>query len=230
MDAGDLIKWGLIGLAGWWVYETFFGTAAALYTVKTLPTGQKIGTQATITDGQNATDCTVGGGSTQLVCEMATSGIWTPASIIAGQLATLNLSALPGAGTLPVTTPPIQIPTPVVAAPISTSSSAVTNASGFSSLASLYNAMLAAAQAANDPAVFSKDGVSSATGYVWNYYLQKVAPNVAGASLSASTGNTTYTSAAYWALVEPAVSAQLGLSGYGRGLAGLAAVIMRGRR
>jgi len=217
MDAGDLIKWGLIGLAGYFIYETFFAGAGTTttYTVATLPTGQPVGTQATITDGATATDCTVGKGNNQVVCqvtsEVGTVNTWESAlQVHAAAAGLLTSSSGSSSG--------------------SSGSSSTSSSSSFTTAAALYAAMLAAAQAANDPAVATTSGVSSATGYVWDYYLQKVAPNVAGASLSASTGNTTYTSAAYWALVEPAVSAQLGLSGYGRGLAGLAAVIMRGRR
>jgi hypothetical protein len=216
MEAGDLIKWGLIGLAGYFIYETFFAGAGTTYTVATLPTGQPVGTQVTITDGATATDCTVGKGNNTVVCqvtsEVGTVNTWESSlqvqAAAAGLLASSSGSSSGSSG----------------------SSSGKSSSSLFSTTAALYGAMLAAAKAANDPAVATINGASSATGYVWDYYLQQVAPNVAGASLSASTGNTTYTSAAYWALVEPSVAAQLGLSGLGRGLSGLAALVMRGRR
>jgi len=161
MTGGDIIKWGLIGLAGWWVYETFFAAATTT----------------------------------------ATSTTTTPST------------------TAPPPSPP-----------------AVTNTTGFNSLASLYNAMLAAATGANDPAVTTGSnkttGVTavSATGFVWNYYLTKVAPSLAPAVTASVNGNTTYTSSAYWALVEPGITTQTGLSGFRGGLGALAALVMGGRR
>jgi len=47
MSGGDLIKWGVIGLAGWWVYETFFATPAAATSTATSSTPATTATTTT---------------------------------------------------------------------------------------------------------------------------------------------------------------------------------------
>jgi hypothetical protein len=157
MKAGDLIKWGLLGLAGWWVYETFFNTTTA---------------------------------------------------------------AAPAA-------------TSTTAAPAATTTATTTTApSSAGTLNALYNQMVALAKAggASNGVTTDASGNLNATGYVWNYYLTQANSGVTPTMDAAANGSTTYTSAAYWALVGPAVGAALGLSGYRLGLAGLGAALMRGRR
>ena len=163
MTGGDIVKWGLIGVAAWWVYETFFTTTTA---------------------------------------------------------AAASTAVAPAA-TPVVAAAPVPVAAPAPATPAATSNGG---------LNALYNSMVAAAQAANDPAVTNSGGVLSATGYVWNYYLTKVNPSVTPNMDALANGSTVYTSAAYWALVGPAIGTALGLSGYRLGLAGLGAAIMRGRR
>jgi hypothetical protein len=247
MNGGDIVKWGVIGLAGWWVYENFFANAAAsAYTVATLPTGASQpanGTILTVADGQNATDCTAGGGKSTVACESVWIGP-TPN----GYVSQLALQAKQAGF---VQQSPIQIPVPApiavaalppvttAAAPAASSASATQASSQYrrvrqpaasSTLDTLYNAMVAKAQAANDPAITNSGGVLSATGYVWQYYLQAVNPSVTAAMESASNGNTVYTSAQFWTLVSPAIGAALGLSGLRGGLAGLGRAVMGGRR
>ena len=58
MTAGDIIKWGLIGFAGWWVYETFFAapsTAAATTTTTGTTTTPATTTPATTTTAPTPT-------------------------------------------------------------------------------------------------------------------------------------------------------------------------------
>ena len=104
------------------------------------------------------------------------------------------------------------------------------------SLDAVYQTMVIFAKGANDPAVTSNsDGTLSATGDVWSYYLYLVNPSLKNGATNAAVGNTVYTSAQYWAVVGPGVAAQLGLNlaangVSGLGLAGLGAVVMRGRR
>jgi hypothetical protein len=49
------------------------------YTVATLPTGQKAGTLATVSDGTNSADCTAGSGSTLVTCQY-TGSVWVHAA------------------------------------------------------------------------------------------------------------------------------------------------------
>jgi hypothetical protein len=221
MTGGDLVKWGIIGLAGWWVYETFFATPAT-YTVKTLPANAPNGTQATVTDGTTTSDCTVGGGSQTAVCQSLWDGSvwrgWVPIALISQ----LSQVAAGGGTSTPASSPT----TPAASTP-----AAPVNTSGFANLNALYNAMVAKAQAgmaAGDTAVTSSNGVLSATGYVWNYYLQAAAPSVNTSALNSVVGGNTYTSAAYWTVAGAGVGAQMGLSGLRLGLAGLGAVVVGG--
>jgi hypothetical protein len=162
MNGGEIVKWGLIGIAGWWVYETFFNTPVAAV-------------------------------------------------------------ATPAATTTTTTAAPVT--TSVAAAPVATTPVA-------GGLDALYAKMVAAAQAANDPAVTSSGGVLSASGNVWNYYLAQVNPAVTSSLQMTNQADASqqYTSAAYWAIVGPPIGTALGLAGVRLGLAGLGAVIMRGRR
>jgi len=49
------------------------GLPGGTYTVATLPPGQKAGTLANVSDGNSATDCTAGGGSTLVTCQYSGS-------------------------------------------------------------------------------------------------------------------------------------------------------------
>ena len=183
MNGGDLIKWGVIGLAGWWVYETFFATAAAT----------PVATSTSSADAAAAAAAATAAAAAQAAA----------AAVAAGD-------SLVGS---PAYSP------------------SVTKA-----LDAVYQTMVIFAKGANDPAVTSNsDGTLSATGDVWSYYLYLVNPSLKNGATNAAVGNTVYTSAQYWAVVGPGVAAQLGLNltanGLsGLGLAGLGAVVMRGRR
>jgi hypothetical protein len=136
------------------------------------------------------------------------------------------------AAAAPVTPAPVAPSVPV--AP-STPAPIAPSAAVAKSLDALYQAMLVIAKGSHDPAITSdSSGTLSATGYVWNYYLTIANPSLKGAATNAADGNTVYTSAQYWALVGPGVANQvginMGLSGVRLGLAGLGAVVMRGRR
>lgn len=221
MSAEDLIKWGLIGFAGWWIYETFFA-APSTYTVKQLPTGSNqspAGTQVTVSDGTSATDCTVGGGTTKVVCQSVWNGTTPEGWVAVASLGTSGGSSTGG-------TPSGQTPTKA--------------AGSFTSLDAMYKALVAAAQAAmpgSGGAITSSGGVLSADGDVWNYYLSQIDPSIDtsqldptvifGSTITSANRSTPVTSSAYWAAAGPIIGKQTGLSGY---LHGLGAIVYGGRR
>jgi len=235
MKAEDLIKWGVIAFAAWWVYETFFSTPT--YTVKTLPTGQPTGTTVYVTDGASATDCTAGGGTNKVACSYTGSNWQNSTDYQAALAAAATVAAAQkGGSTSSGSTSSGSTSSG------STSGSSTSGSSATMGLDAMYTALLAAATAGmkgGDTAVNSSGGVLSATGNVWNFYLSQVSPSAGMAAsgliysqspTAANSAALPYTSGAYWGLVGPWIGSKLGLSGYRLGLAGLGAVLMRGRQ
>lgn len=229
-----ILKVGLVGVVGYWIYETYFSgasTASGTFRFNASRSGSVLlpGDTWTVSiagAAKNAAVVATGGvnGASAVLVNGVTdaNGNFIAAGQIgAGDVGTWAESWSVG-GTVIGTLAFSVIANPATAAAASSTSTASTTSTTTAATSdNSYQKMVAAMQAATDAAVSVSGGVVSATPYVFNAYLAAADPSVANATLNMTTAfpgvdlTKPMTAAAYWAGMGPYLAAS-GLSGLGR--------------